>query len=293
MNLFFSRLFQNSLQLLDKEVPYSKYSLEEWTAFLEEMEVHEEIERARQIDIPGVFHLSQAKDGALRDKLKSAHEKQIQLASLIIRPLKGATDKLQYLSSDHFHSTTTTKALAELWTIDDTRYDRLLFPQQHQSTERLLKAEKFPSVNIYKRQREEEEYVQQQQGEESLQRRNMNKSKTELPEIPMPVVVASAPPPVKKKKTVKMSNNSVNPIVLSDDEEDNITPASLALSLLNSQPSSSVPFPSTAAAASSSSSSSNFASTSTQPLPGAFASRTKQKPAVAKKKKKPKTSGFK
>lgn len=275
------------LQLLDKEVPYSKYSLEEWTAFLEEMEVHEEIERARQIDIPGVFHLSQAKDGALRDKLKSAHEKQIQLASLIIRPLKDTTDKFQYLSSDRFHSTTTTKALAELWTIDDTRYDRLLFPQQHQSTERLLETEKFPSVNIYKRQREEEEYQQQ----ESSQRRNMNKSTTELPEIPMPVVVASAPPPVKKKKTVKMSNNSVDPIVLSDDEEDNITPASLALSLLNSQPSSSVPFPSTTSA--SSSSSSKFASTSTQPLPGAFASRSKQKPAVTKKKKKPKTSGFK
>lgn len=236
------------------------------------MEVHEEIERARQIDIPGVFHLSQPKDSALRDKLKSAHEKQIQLSSLIIRPLKDTADKFQYLNSDHFHSTTTTKALAELWTIDDARYDRLLFPA-YQSTERLLHTEKFPSVNIYKRQREEE----QQEGG------NMDKSTIELPEIPMPVVAASAPPPVKKKKTVKMNNN-VNPIVLSDDEEDNITPASLAISLLNSQPSSSLPIPSTTTA-------SNYASTSTQPLPGAFASRTKK--PVVKKKKKPKTSGFK
>lgn len=162
----------------------------------------ESIERARQIEIPGIFHSNQPTDKDLNQRLRTAHEKKIQLSSLMIRPLKDSIDAFQYLDTgEHeFKSTTTTKALSNLWTIDNTtRYNELTFPTC--DTNRLLEKEKFPSVSLYKR---EESLLQQ-------------------PETPM-----------KRKKR----SNSI--VILSDDEKDDITPKKLALSFQqSSQPTSS------------------------------------------------------
>ena len=139
-----------SLHLFNSDL-YHQYTLQALTDFLEEMEVLENIERARQIDIPGVFQLGKPKHVQLHQNLKSAHEKLIQLSSLMIRPLRDTTDKFQYLNCD-FHSTTTTKVFADLWTIDDTRFDDIAYPVL--DSNRTIPTEKFPCTNIYKRERE-------------------------------------------------------------------------------------------------------------------------------------------
>jgi hypothetical protein len=263
--------------------------LEELTNFLEEMELHEQIERARQIDIPGIFHQGQCKDIALRDKLKQAHEKEIQLSSLIIRPLRDNDDTFQYLNHDtKFTSTTTTRVFASLWSVDDTRHDRLVFPPPY-NTDRIVEPEKFPSQSIYKRKRlEEDEDMPPPIAFPSSSKQPNNG----LGEIPMPTVAAST----KKAKRSSGISKSV-PIVLSDDEEeDKITPARLAQSIVAPRP---PPITSStqqllSVPTATPSFASKFANTSTQPLPGVFGARTKKPSAVVKKKKsKPKTSGFK
>jgi hypothetical protein len=256
------------------------------------MQVHESIERARQIDIPGVFTTStqQPTDSNLHSKLKQAHEKEIQLASLMIRPLKDNNEAFQYLNNDnHFTSTTTTRVLADLWQIDDTRFEQLNFPQL--KTNRLSKKEKFPCLSIYKRKRSLEEdelpllLPPPPPSAPARQKRPVEK------EIPMPVVVASSQPLPKAKKlksavSVSKSVPVASIVVLSDDEEEEkITPQKLAQSVTysSSQPTeeSSLSLPSN-----------TFANTSTQPLPGVFGARTKKVVPTKKKSKKPKTSGF-
>lgn len=111
------------------------------------MLIHEDIELARQIDIPGITHQGQTN---LSKKLMQAHEKEIQLSKLIIRPLRENTDTFQYLDKDiNFVSTTTSKACSDLWAVNDTSFNELIYPELN--TRHVLKPEYFPSINSKKR----------------------------------------------------------------------------------------------------------------------------------------------
>ncbi|KAI8085437.1 hypothetical protein BDF21DRAFT_415150 [Thamnidium elegans] len=182
---------------------YRDYKLQDLNDFLDQMEVHEEIERARQVDTFGIYHHGQPTDMQLHRKLKQAHEKEIHLSSVMIRPLRDDTTKFRYLDTAtyNFPSTITSKLFSDLWSVNDTRYDQLEFPTY--SPNKLLQPEQFPSVNIYNKLGSPEPFLSQQQ--------------QSMPEIPMSVPVLSTTTTKKRKKEEEQpqhdfSNISTQPL---------------------------------------------------------------------------------
>ncbi|KAI9266278.1 hypothetical protein EDC94DRAFT_33277 [Helicostylum pulchrum] len=159
------------------------------------MELHEEIERGRQIDTFGIYHHGQPTDLELHQRLKQAHEKEIHLASVTIRPLRADDTKFRYLdtSTYNFQSTITSKLFADLWSVNDTRYDQLEFPNY--TPTRLLQPEVFPSVNIYNKLDSPEPFLS-------------------VPEIPMSVPVTTTTKTKRKQEEQKhdFANISTQPL---------------------------------------------------------------------------------
>jgi hypothetical protein len=256
---------------------YQDYDLEDLTDFLDEIEVHEDIERGRQITIPGVLHHCKPADQDLNRKLKEAYEKEIQLSKIVIHPLPHEDDpnKFQYLGRQNvkFASTTTSKVLSHCWSIDDSRFDNLTFPQYDTSS--LAKSEEFPSVNIYKRRRS---------STIPFPDLTMDREHVEDQEAIMPAVVKSTPiiPKTKKTKAVSLpQSNRTQTEPVSTQQYASTQLLSPHRSTTQSQ-SQNFLIPHKSADA--------FAKVSTQPVEGAFGSRKK---SVQKKKKKAKSSGFK
>ncbi|KAL0140997.1 hypothetical protein V8B55DRAFT_1512176 [Mucor lusitanicus] len=244
---------------------FQKYDLEDLTDFLLEMEVHEDIERGRQITIPGVLRHCRPADPELNRKLKEAHEKETQLCKIIIHPLPHQDDPhtFQYLgrqSDLKFASTTTTKVLSNCWSIDDSRFDNLPFPTYDT---RRSSGTLFPEFTT------------------------TNSSHRETEAATVPTIVKSTPlppiPKIKKTKAVSLPKTAKE-----TPPSFSTQPAQTYASLSPHRPTStqsssqhlSVPQSPT----------NTFANVSTQPVEGAFASRKK---VVQKKKKKTKSSGFK
>lgn len=120
------------------------------------MLLHEDIQLLPQLTTPGI----DSKGGPTR--LNEAHEKVITLSRHIIRPIRENTARFQYLDKDLvYQSTTTSKALAELWPVDEESFDRLVYPTL--DTEHVLKPERFEPR--HKRALEEEEQEQEQRPE--------------------------------------------------------------------------------------------------------------------------------
>ncbi|KAL7332232.1 hypothetical protein PS15p_204308 [Mucor circinelloides] len=265
-------------ELFDDDT-YQKYDLEDLTDFLLEMEVHEDIERGRQITIPGVLRHCKPVNRELNRKLKEAYEKETQLSKIIIHPLPHQDDphKFQYLGRQpdlKFASTTTTKVLSNCWSIDDSRFDNLQFPTYDISS--LPQPEVFPSVNIYKRRR----------SSGTLFPELSNSAETETAAIPAIVKSTSHIPKIKKTKAASQSKTSKT--TKETPSTSSTQPQAYASTQLLS------PHRSTETSSQHlsvpQSPTSTFAKVSTQPVEGAFASRKK---VVQKKKKKTKSSGFK
>ncbi|CEP17122.1 hypothetical protein [Parasitella parasitica] len=252
-----------SFRALFKEDEYQGYDLDDLIYFLDQMEVHEDIECIRQVSIPGLSHNYNSTYQDLNRKLKEAYEKRIQLSKIIIRPLPHEDDihEFQYLGRQDikFTSTTTTKVLSSLWTIDNTRFDTLTFKQY--DTSNPLEPEEFPSVNIHKRRR--------------------SSTTIPLPEISidfdpqegldttasMPVIVKATMPKTKKANAATTSTQqSASTQLLGTTQSQSQNSSLAARSLTNT-----------------------FSNISTQPVEGAFGSRKK----LVQKKKKAKSSGFK
>ncbi|KAG2206087.1 hypothetical protein INT47_003736, partial [Mucor saturninus] len=105
------------------------HGLQDLMEFRDEMVLHEDIQVLRQVSVPGVSASSE------NERLNQAHEKLISLSRTCIRPeVVREKDGFQYVDAT-FESTTTTKALAELWTVGGTdtfpaiRPDHLLKPE--------------------------------------------------------------------------------------------------------------------------------------------------------------------
>jgi hypothetical protein len=138
-------LYRRNLLQSDEEEEYQGYDLENLQDFLTEMQEHEHIERIQQINIPSLSNDSQPQDSSLHQKLQQAHDKDMELSRLIIRPLpENNTNHFQYLQDIKFTSTTTSKVLASCWKIDDVRHDALVFPEYNTNTVPL--PEHFPAV---------------------------------------------------------------------------------------------------------------------------------------------------
>lgn len=171
------------------------------------MEIHEQIERGRQPDTFGIYHKGIPIDPALHEKLNRAHEKEMHLSSVTIRPLQETDNTFRYLDSTiPFESTTTSKLLSSLWTIDSTRHDQLEFP--HYTPNRLLGPEKFQSVNIYQKPLEEEEVAaagislsQPIPKIKTLASESATASSLRLEEEDLPVLVSTTPKKRKKEET--------------------------------------------------------------------------------------------
>ncbi|GAN02706.1 hypothetical protein MAM1_0026d02152 [Mucor ambiguus] len=265
--------------LFDDET-FQEYDLEDLTDFLLEMEMHEDIERGRQITIPGVLRHCKPADQELNQKLKEAHEKETQLCKIIIHPLPHQDDPhtFQYLGRQpniKFASTTTTKVLSSCWSIDDSRFDNLPFPIYDTSS--APQPEVFPSVNIYKRRRSSGTLVPE-----------FSNNDLETETATIPAIVKSTPhiPTIKKTKAASLPKITKEAPSMAFSTQTQTYGSTQMLSPhrpTSTQSSSqrlSVPQSPT----------STFANVSTQPVEGAFASRKK---AVQKKKKKTKSSGFK
>ncbi|KAL9543099.1 hypothetical protein MBANPS3_008281 [Mucor bainieri] len=270
---------------------FQDYDLEDLTDFLLEMEVHEDIERGRQITIPGALRRCKPADQELNRKLKEAHEKETQLSKIIIHPLPHQDDPhtFQYLGRQpdiKFASTTTTKVLSSCWSIDDSRFDNLPFPAYDTST--VPQPEVFPSVNIYKRRRSSGTLFPE------FNNNNNNHSTLETETATIPAIVKSTLPIPKIKKT-KAAAAAAAAAAASLPKSARKAPSTQPQTYASTQLLS--PHRPTSSTQSSSqhlsvpqSPTNTFANVSTQPVEGAFASRKK---AVQKKKKKTKSSGFK
>ncbi|KAI9360101.1 hypothetical protein BD770DRAFT_45249 [Pilaira anomala] len=203
-------------ELFDDE-EYEAYSLQDLNDFLDIMEIHEHIERGRQPDTFGIYHKGKPIDLALHEKLNRAHEKEMHLSSVTLRPLRESDSTFRYLDPNNirFESTTTSKLLSSLWTIDSTRHDQLEFP--HYTPDRLLKPEKFPSVNIYQRPLEEAQAADA--GADISLSQPMPKIKTlssesatvSLPlEEDVPVLVSTTTPKKRKKEETPSSFSAIS-----------------------------------------------------------------------------------
>ncbi|KAI8641862.1 hypothetical protein BD408DRAFT_200185 [Parasitella parasitica] len=226
------------------------------------MEAHEDIERARQIFIPGLLHHCTPVDQDLNRKLKEAYEKRMQLSKIVIRPLPHEDNihEFQYLGRQdvEFKSTTTTKVLSSLWTIDNTNFDNLMFHQYNTSNP--LKLEEFPSANIYKRRRSSTTIP--------LPEISFNDESQVGPDAAsMPIIVKATTLKTKKTKAATASTQQHAPTQLLSTTQSQ----SQGSSLDHHNPTD------------------TFANISTQPVEGAFGSRKKS----VQKKKKAKSSGFK
>lgn len=244
----------------DEVDEYQQYDVESFQDFLDEMQVHEKIERIRQINIPSLSNRSQPQDLPLHQKLQQAYERDIQLSRLSINPLpenEDDTSQFQYLQDVKFTSTTTSKVLANCWKIDDVRHEALIFPEYNSNT--VLLPEEFPSVSLYNNKRTSD-HVGTSQETLSFAADNNGLS---------PLVVATP-----TTHRVKSNKKTASLPVL---EETSTTRRSSLTNMLH-QPSSET--------------SRSFTNVATQPLPGVFGSR-KKAVSTNKKKKKPKTSGFK
>lgn len=275
MHVLFSRA-------LFKDETFQEYDLEDLTDFLLEMEMHEDIERGRQITIPGVLRRCQPVDQELNRKLKEAHEKETQLSKLIIHPLPHQDDPhaFQYLGrqpSIKFTSTTTTKVLSNCWSVDDSRFDNLQFPTYDTSS--IPQPEVFPSVNIYKRRRSSGTLFPE-----------FSNDNLETETATIPAIVKSTPqhiPKIKKTKAASLPKTSKE--APSSSMASTQPQAYASTQMLSPHRPTNTQF-STQHFSVPQSPTNAFAKVSTQPVEGAFASRKK---VVQKKKKKIKSSGFK
>lgn len=187
-------MFSHSRDLFEDE-EYQEYKLQDLNDFLDQMELHEEIERGRQIDTFGIYHHGQPTDTEQHQRLKQAHEKEIHLASVMIRPLRADDTKFRYLDTTtyNFQSTTTSKLFADLWPVNDTRYDQIEFPTY--TPTKLLQPEQFPSVNIFDKLGSPEPFVS-------------------VPDLPLSVPVSTTTTKRKKEEERKhdFSNISTQPL---------------------------------------------------------------------------------
>lgn len=130
---------------------YEHHELQDLLEFQDQMVLHEDIQLLRQVSVPGISRRSP------NTRLNRAHDKLISLSRTCIRPLPSTEEehtKFQYVNAP-FVSTTMTKALAELWTVGETKGFSSIQPDH------VLKPEKFLSCQSRRKRMEEESRVKE------------------------------------------------------------------------------------------------------------------------------------